>query len=104
MVKRVVWLMQLLNAVVWIFAWASRQAPGAATDGVNPINGFIVGALLILAYFAPSLVADSRKHRSAGGICVINFFLGWSLIGWVVALAWAYADSGRQQPSIAPAE
>lgn len=104
MVKRAVWLMQLLNAVIWIFAWAARQAPGAASDGVNPMAGFIVGALLILAYFAPSLVADSRKHKSAGGILVVNFFLGFTFLGWILALAWAYADTGRREPSVMAAE
>ena len=30
-----------------------------------------------------------------GSIAVINILLGWTVIGWVVALAMAVADTGR---------
>ena len=44
---------------------------------------------LFFLYFAPSFTASSREHPNIGGIIVVNIFLGWTLIGWVVALAWA---------------
>ena len=48
------------------------------------------GALVILAlYFVPSVVAVIRGVPNIGSIIVINFFLGWTFIGWVVALAMA---------------
>ncbi|KAA6461294.1 superinfection immunity protein [Acidobacteria bacterium AB60] len=40
-------------------------------------------------YFLPTIVAKKRKVQRMGGIVVVNVFLGWTLIGWVVALAWA---------------
>jgi hypothetical protein len=40
-------------------------------------------------YFLPSLIAIVRSKRDILGIVVLNFFLGWTLIGWVVALVWA---------------
>ncbi|MGD0189537.1 MAG: superinfection immunity protein [Rhizomicrobium sp.] len=47
-------------------------------------------ALIICAfYFAPLIVALARGHQQTGAIFVINFFLGWTLIGWVVAMAMA---------------
>jgi Superinfection immunity protein len=47
-------------------------------------------ALLLLSlYFIPMIVALRRRHPSSGGIAVINIVFGWTLIGWVVALAWA---------------
>lgn len=46
--------------------------------------------LLILAsvalYFLPSIVG--RDKRNASAIFVLNLLLGWTLIGWVVALVW----------------
>ena len=48
--------------------------------------------LVILAaavYFLPSIVAFSRNVTTALGVVVVNLFLGWTLLGWVVALAWA---------------
>ncbi len=43
--------------------------------------------LSIAFYFLPSFVVGSKS--SANSVFVINLFLGWTLIGWVVALAMA---------------
>jgi hypothetical protein len=40
-------------------------------------------------YFLPSIIALARNKRDIGAIVLLNFFLGWSVIGWVVALIWA---------------
>jgi hypothetical protein len=40
-------------------------------------------------YFLPSLIAVARSKRDIAGIVLLNFFLGWTMIGWVVALVWA---------------
>jgi len=42
---------------------------------------------LLFVYFIPSIAAFNTKHFSS--VFVINLFLGWTLIGWVAALAWA---------------
>ena len=44
---------------------------------------------LVLLYFVPTIVALMRKVPNQGSIAVINIFLGWTVIGWVVALAMA---------------
>lgn len=40
-------------------------------------------------YFLPAIVAFARSKRDAGTILLLNFFLGWTMIGWVIALVWA---------------
>lgn len=40
-------------------------------------------------YFLPTLVAFGRSKRDTGAIFILNFFLGWTAIGWVIALVWA---------------
>ncbi|MFZ0803791.1 MAG: superinfection immunity protein [Terriglobales bacterium] len=49
-----------------------------------PIFGFG-----FVAYFLPSIVAFARSKRDAVSILILNFFLGWTAIGWVIALVWA---------------
>jgi hypothetical protein len=49
-----------------------------------PIFGF--GFVI---YFLPSLIALMRNKRDITAIVLLNFFLGWTMIGWVVALIWA---------------
>jgi Superinfection immunity protein len=40
-------------------------------------------------YFLPSVIALARSKRDIVGILLLNLFLGWTMIGWVVALVWA---------------
>jgi hypothetical protein len=47
----------------------------------------IILIVIVIVYFLPSIVAAGRERN--GGVLVLNLFLGWTLVGWVVALAWA---------------
>jgi len=40
-------------------------------------------------YFLPSIIALAKGKRDLLAIFLLNLFLGWSVIGWVVALVWA---------------
>jgi hypothetical protein len=57
---------------------------------------WVIGSLL---YFLPTIVGFVRKRHNVLSIFLVNFFLGWSLIGWIVAMAWALSSSmpGQQQ-------
>ena len=44
-------------------------------------------ALAFVIYFAPTIIG--WKKRNYGAILALNLFLGWTLIGWVVALVWS---------------
>ncbi|KXX64208.1 hypothetical protein AY586_14620 [Marichromatium gracile] len=64
--------------------------------------------LLALAfYFLPGLVAKGRRHSKTEAIFVLNLLLGWTFLGWVGALVWAFTeynhpdDSAAGQPSAA---
>lgn len=57
--------------------------------------GFLIG---LGFYFIPSIIALIRKKRNKVAIIALNFFLGWSLIGWVVSLVWALKKDS--QPNI----
>lgn len=35
------------------------------------------------------MVAYDNKKKDKGAIFALNFFLGWTFIGWVLALVWA---------------
>jgi hypothetical protein len=42
-----------------------------------------------LFYFLPTIIGVARSKRDLLSIFLLNLFLGWTLIGWVVALVWA---------------
>jgi hypothetical protein len=60
-----------------------------------------LAAVAVALYFRPCLIAGWRDHPQSGPILVVNFFLGWTGIGWVVALAWSLSSISRRQPSSA---
>ncbi len=43
----------------------------------------------LLFYLLPSIAAFWRHRPNSLAILVLNVFLGWTFIGWVVALIWA---------------
>ena len=50
-------------------------------------------ALIVICfvYFMPTINAILRKHHNIKSITVVNVFLGWTFVGWVVALSWSYS-------------
>ena len=47
------------------------------------------GLILLGLYLLPFLIALGRQNVSVTGIFFLNFFLGWTGIGWIAALLWA---------------
>lgn len=45
--------------------------------------------IFIILYFVPFFIAFLRNHQSKYGILILNLFLGWTFIFWVISLAWA---------------
>jgi hypothetical protein len=52
---------------------------------------------LFAMYWLPTLIALVRQTPSALGIAALNFFLGWTVIGWILALVWALAANTSPQ-------
>ncbi|MCD9575670.1 superinfection immunity protein [Flavobacterium soyae] len=48
-------------------------------------------------YFLPSFIALSRKKTNRTAIILLNFFLGWTFIGWIAALVWACTTNNKPQ-------
>ena len=47
------------------------------------------GGFGFVMYFLPTLIALARSKRDTLAIFLLNFFLGWTVIGWFVSLIWA---------------
>lgn len=52
---------------------------------------FLLPYLLVFAaiYIAPLLIATYRNHNNRLQIALLDILLGWTVIGWAVALIWA---------------
>jgi hypothetical protein len=75
-------------------------SPALATTSGSPEGG--IGFLLILAavYFLPAIVASSRHHRNRLAIGILNLLLGWTVLGWIVAMVWACTSDVEPRPEV----
>jgi len=62
----------------------------------NPNMDNIIFILLLVLlsciYLLPMIIAMSRNHPNRSSIAVLNFFLGWTFLFWVIALALAVSN------------
>jgi nitric oxide reductase large subunit len=75
------------------------QAPVASNVPTTTANDLVHLATLLLwivvagcglvLYFLPTIAAKRNKKKNVEAIGILNFFLGWTLLGWIGALVWA---------------
>lgn len=61
--------------------------------------------LLMIAlplYMMPGIIALKRGHVNAIPITLTNLFFGWTVVGWAIALIWAFANQTAMTPAPAP--
>lgn len=67
-------------------------------DGILGLTGFALFLFIVFAIFIdllPTIIAVRRKKANVTAIILINIFLGWTVIGWIVALVMALSDDPR---------
>jgi hypothetical protein len=58
----------------------------------------VIGVISVFGvYFMPIIIALLRGRHRAGSVAMVNVFLGWTVIGWLLALVWA---SSSDKPRI----
>ena len=62
---------------------------GVALTAFWVITAILSAAAGLGAYLAPSIVALVRRAPNTSSVVAVNVLLGWSLIGWAIALAMA---------------
>jgi hypothetical protein len=71
-----------------------------SVTSANPLpaldNSWLIAGSLTAIYFAPALIAFFRRQQNRWLILALNFLFGWTLVGWIICLAWAArAPSGE---------
>ena len=65
----------------------------AAGDTVSDSEGLAYLIFMILLYFIPTIVSGIRRHANHTPILLTNLFVGWTFIGWFVALVWSTTNN-----------
>jgi hypothetical protein len=50
---------------------------------------FPFGLLGLALYLLPTIIVIARRKKKILGPVLVNVLLGWTFIGWIVALIWA---------------
>lgn len=72
------------------YSWSMGQSP---PHELNAFGKFIAFSFFIVApaiYLLPTYEAWRNTHPNLTAIALVNILLGWSLLGWVVAVVWAF--------------
>jgi hypothetical protein len=70
----------------------------AAGGGSGSTAVVLLAVVIFAAYWLPTIVAAVRGVPNVGSVVVINLLLGWTFIGWVVALAMAARSTTSGAP------
>ncbi|MGA7500764.1 MAG: superinfection immunity protein [Isosphaeraceae bacterium] len=73
-------------------------------EPARDVIGCLLFILLIIAigvvafglYFWPTLIARQRNHPNTAAILALNLLLGWTFVGWVIALVWSLTAINRR--------
>jgi hypothetical protein len=57
------------------------------------VPGIIV---FIVVYFLPTVIASNRGSQSTVAIFFFNLLLGWTVLGWIIALFWSCAGDTKE--------
>ena len=60
-----------------------------------PLGDVLRVYAVIAFYFLPTIIAVNRRHHQRTPIVLVNTLLGWTVIGWFVALIWAVSAIRR---------
>ena len=64
------------------------MAPNQRVSGGQIAIAWVL-TIFTVGYFLPWAVAATRGKSNAAAIGLLNFLLGWTLIGWIIALVMA---------------
>jgi hypothetical protein len=65
------------------------------------IGGTFIILVLMFLYLVPTFIAAARHRQNRIMIFNVNLLIGWTLIGWIVALVWSLSrDAVIVTPSV----
>jgi len=63
------------------------------------MGAIIFLVLAFVVYFLPTIVASKNKKKNSDAILILNLFLGWTFVGWIIALVWAVMHEEKNEAS-----
>ena len=64
---------------------------------MDGFGGFITVIAVFVLYFLPTIIVATKMHPEKTLIIALNFFLGWTVVCWFIALYMALSRRGVEQ-------
>jgi Superinfection immunity protein len=81
---------------------ASAASRSVISDLIRLTGGLWLLLILLLFYFLPTLKGMFRPDADLRRIALVNLFLGWTVIGWLVAIVMADGLTKPSRPDAKP--
>ena len=85
-------LMWLLFFAAGAFSTVSPESNRFESIGQS-MFAYVFLQLGLYLYLLPTVISVRRQRPNRMAIFALDFLLGWTLVGWAVALSWALASS-----------
>lgn len=59
------------------------------------LTSLITLLVIGIIYFIPAIVAVNRNHINTLAIFMLTLLVGWTAVGWVIALVWACTNRSK---------
>ena len=80
-----------------------KSQADAALASAGKTSLVCIGFVVLLSLFVtsiPGMIATARGHVSHLAIWLTCFLLGWTGIGWIVALIWSFTGTGHNTTTV----
>lgn len=68
------------------------EALATTSPAVHATASVMAFVLMAAIYLIPTWIAMGRDTKKKAGIISLNVFLGWTGLGWIAALVWAFSE------------
>jgi hypothetical protein len=76
-----------------VFSFAMGTIPSSEANAIAKLVGPLFFIFAPALYLLPTYEGFKNNAHNLTSIALVNIFLGWSLVGWLVALIWAINKS-----------
>lgn len=81
------------------YGYASTTVTRPTVGGVHLTIAWIF-AIFSIGYFLPWAIAATRQKSNTLAIGLLNFFVGWTIIGWIASLVMACASEAMHVSNV----